>query len=52
MFQDVAQLVARLFWEQGVAGSNPVILILVSFNALHNQNQNDLKFSIVFLSSC
>ena len=27
-FQDVAQLVARLFWEQGVAGSNPVILIL------------------------
>ena len=24
-FRDVAQLVARLLWEQDVAGSNPVI---------------------------
>ena len=25
VFRDVAQLVARLLWEQDVAGSNPVI---------------------------
>ena len=25
IFRDVAQLVARLLWEQDVAGSNPVI---------------------------
>lgn len=32
ILQNVAQLVERSFWERGVVGSNPIILISHTFN--------------------
>ena len=45
-YRDVAQMVARLLWEQDVAGSNPVI---PTISSVHNESDEHSIFFCLYL---